>query len=183
MNLSIYHNYNTQKPSFSSLSKYSPINKEDKTTATKSYCNDTYFFRQPNQFEIMRTHLKNNFPNGTHILDYGCSDGEETYSIAMVIEDINKKEKTPLYTITGHDPSTEIIEMANKGKYKVDSWFTPDSFLSKNEPTDSIQLNSYQESFHKHFKPTGEVEKDVEVYNNIFANQKTSDYPRFLKFL
>lgn len=146
---------NNFKLGFASHLGSSYINPNDHTNAMGNYCNDTFFFRDSNQLEFVHQYLKKVFPQGTHIADYGCSDGEETYSLAMIIEEINP-ENNPKYTITAYDPSIRMIKRAKNGEYKIN---IGDNFLiSERKHKLSPRKLVYKKMFHEHFIP---VEKNT----------------------
>ncbi len=85
--------------------------------------NETYFFRENHQFEILIDdvlpiiHENKNSSEPIRILSAPCSSGEEPYSIALhLLEDndlINKRD----FEIVGIDIDSQIIEKANRGLY------------------------------------------------------------------
>lgn len=88
---------------------------------------DTFFFRDLSTLNTMKAYLPNHFPEGTHIADFGCSKGEETRTIEMLLSDINQDKR---YTITGYDPSIGRISEANEGIYHIG--MNEDNFLLTN---------------------------------------------------
>lgn len=78
--------------------------------------NQTLFFRNIETLEFAQKYITNNFPNGTHIADFGCSNGEEAYSLMMLL---NKQNKDKKYTITGYDLSPKVIELAQSGPFEI----------------------------------------------------------------
>ncbi len=85
--------------------------------------NETYFFRENHQFEIMIDdvlpiiHANKKAGEPIRILSAPCSSGEEPYSIALhLLEDddlINKRD----FELVGIDIDSQIIDKANKGIY------------------------------------------------------------------
>lgn len=146
---------------------------------------DTIFFRDSDTLECMKNYLNDNFPDGAHIADFGCSVGEETRSIVMMLDDINKDKK---YTITGFDVVDSKITDAKKGLYTIpyknsdmyDYSFISyyDDFLLKD--TNQIRQSNkilYKKLFDKFFTKIGET-KNKEIrsgqYSDV-ANFKAND--------
>ncbi len=85
--------------------------------------NETYFFRENHQFEILVddvlpiVHANKKSGEPIRILSAPCSSGEEPYSIALhLLEDddlINKRD----FELVGIDIDSQIIEKANRGIY------------------------------------------------------------------
>jgi two-component system CheB/CheR fusion protein len=84
----------------------------------------TGFFREPEAFEALRTHvfpkLCENRPLDAPIRVWipGCSTGEEVYSISIcLLEFLGETHKDPLVKIFGTDLSLAIIEKARAGRF------------------------------------------------------------------
>jgi len=111
---------------------YNISNKNRAQTSFKGYKNESYnlksknamdscihetsFFRNLETLDFAKKYLISNFPQGTNIADFGCSNGEETYSILMLLNKHNKDKK---YKITGYDISPKVINLAQGGPFKV----------------------------------------------------------------
>lgn len=81
---------------------------------------ESHFMRDLESLCFITDYVKNNFPNGTHIADFGCSNGEETYSLATLLSASNKDKK---YKITGYDIAPNVIEDAKTGVFNIGSIF------------------------------------------------------------
>jgi chemotaxis methyl-accepting protein methylase len=92
-------------------------NTTDSSIEKKRLIHTTYLFRDCPTLDFMTEYILKNFPSGTHIADFGCSNGEETYSIATMLAKNNRNLK---YKITGYDLSAEAINEAKKGAYEFD---------------------------------------------------------------
>jgi chemotaxis protein methyltransferase CheR len=81
--------------------------------------NETYFFREPRHFQVLRQHaLQSDSGREFRVWSAACSTGEEAYSAAMVLADC----LTPLnrsWTIQGTDISTRVLERARRGHYSL----------------------------------------------------------------
>lgn len=80
--------------------------------------NDSSFMRNLDSLNFVADYLKKEFPNGTNIADFACSNGEETYSLGVLLYDVNKDKK---YKITGYDVSPKAINDAKKGFISLSS--------------------------------------------------------------
>jgi chemotaxis protein methyltransferase CheR len=80
--------------------------------------NETYFFREPRQFEVL-TGLIDGFPRARplRIWSAACSSGEEVYTLAMVLEELHRVQRGPTWEITGSDISMRMLESARRGIY------------------------------------------------------------------
>lgn len=88
------------------------------------FVNDSSFFRDYKTLKIATDEIKKEFPEGAEILDYACSNGEETISLKCFLDD-------PVYKIIGYDCSTDALKLAKRGVYTVFSnWY--DSYLIQN---------------------------------------------------
>lgn len=92
---------------------------------------DSWFFRDYDTLKTASDEIKSSFPQGAEILDYACSNGEETISLKALLPD----EK---YKIIGFDTSESALKLANRGVYTVfshwyDSFLLPNSFPKKKE--------------------------------------------------
>lgn len=87
--------------------------------------NKTEFFREPAQFEFLKTSLQSQIKENQYqplkIWSAACSSGEEPYTIAMVILEQGDANMIPNYSILATDISTEMLNKAKKAIYKYDS--------------------------------------------------------------
>lgn len=112
------HSYNNKiisqkpQPSFEGLLSCDP----------KTGCPiDSWFFRDYETLSTAAKEIKTAFPNGTRILDFACSNGEEMISLKALLPEKH-------YNIIGYDTSEHALKLAKKGVYTVFSnWY--DSFL------------------------------------------------------
>ncbi len=78
--------------------------------------NETYFFREPNHFEFLRTEVLPRQRNGTplRVWSAASSSGEEAYSIAMLLADTLGDAP---WEIVGSDICTRVLARAVTGHY------------------------------------------------------------------
>ncbi|MFX1420490.1 MAG: CheR family methyltransferase [Promethearchaeota archaeon] len=83
--------------------------------------NYTYFFRNSNIFKNFENYLKVyvNFINRPiHIWSAPCATGDEPYTIAMILDQMKKKDKTfPDFKIVASDIDPVALKVAKKGIY------------------------------------------------------------------
>lgn len=118
---------NFQAPNFTSL----------KTTSENEHKYlGTAFYRDLNTLINVSDLIRQEFPNGTDIMDFACSNGEEAISLYSLINDKNNCK----YKIHCYDTSDKAIKLA---KLNVHSIFngTPDEFLIDKKPLNEIYKN------------------------------------------
>jgi len=81
--------------------------------------NETYFFREPKHFDVLRTGIlpKHKYGNDFRVWSAASSSGEEAYSIAMVMAHelgFNKQ-----WSVLGTDISSRVLDRARKGLYPM----------------------------------------------------------------
>lgn len=112
------------------------------------------FFRDYETLMSAVNMLRENFPNGATILDYGCSDGEEALSLYMLLGTDKKKFK-----IAGIDTDESIIRLANQGVYSIYRG-SADKFLMPEAKKDPTQ-EELAEIFHKTMKHAKEPDEPL----------------------
>ncbi|HRQ57592.1 MAG TPA: protein-glutamate O-methyltransferase CheR [Azoarcus taiwanensis] len=81
---------------------------------------ETYFFREPRHFNVLKERVLPTLPRGSNPLRFwsaASSTGEEAYSLAMVLMD--SLGSTRAWEILGSDISLEVIERAKTGAYSM----------------------------------------------------------------
>ncbi len=93
--------------------------------------NKTDFFREPDHFTFLTSHLlpklsqKKRIPGSKFkVWSAGCSSGEEPYTLAMVLAAYQKDNPWLDFSITATDISTKVLEIAQKGIYNDDRLLT-----------------------------------------------------------
>lgn len=100
--------------------KYSANGKEGDRLVDAITTNETFFFREPQQFDVLVDNvvpriLRERNPSGDiRIWSAACSSGEEPYTISMLM-----REKRPAtrVEITGSDISGKVLDAARRGIY------------------------------------------------------------------
>ena len=126
---------------------YDYITKSGRSLSEKKYLfeaitiNETYFFRNPPQFDALISNIipeiikkkRGVLKNKIRIWSAASSTGEEAFTIAILItEMIKPKFPNTQFEIIGTDINAAVIDTANKGIYKEYSVRnTPDYFLRK----------------------------------------------------
>jgi chemotaxis protein methyltransferase CheR len=83
---------------------------------------ETYFFREPAQFEVLRNRvlpdLRRGLANGgrLRVWSAGCASGEEVYSLAILLEEQGMAD---LATIFGTDISRAALQRAREASYGI----------------------------------------------------------------
>lgn len=132
---------------------------------------DTSFYRDIQTLMFAAHILKQTFPNGTDIMDFACSNGEEAISLYSFLNDTNNNK----YKIYCYDKSDKAVELGQKGIYTVFSPQSYDYFLlpgytlcnTKNEVR-----RCFNEMMHETGKPDYEI-NDIEFINQL---KETSDF-------
>jgi chemotaxis protein methyltransferase WspC len=84
---------------------------------------ETWFFRDAMAFRCVMRRLeaaRNASRGGLRILSIGCSTGEETYSLAMLLRDAGLSSSQ--YLVLGSDISRRSLDFARKGVYTARSF-------------------------------------------------------------
>ena len=91
---------------------------EKQTAVDLLTTNETYFFREPAHFELLRdTIVPRHAGQGPFRLwSAACSSGEEAYSAAMVLADTLGNRR---WEILASDISTQVLEKAKAGRYPM----------------------------------------------------------------
>ncbi len=87
-----------------------------KVQNSKFLIHETAFFRDMKPLEFAKKYIKTNLPANSklNIIDGACSNGEETYTLAMLFCEMKDK-----LHITGFDLSEKCLEKAKKGIFSI----------------------------------------------------------------
>lgn len=105
------------------LEAYKSNSKALDDLATALTTSETYFFRNPNQFNYMLVHLLPDIRalklpfQPIKIWSLGCSHGEEAYSIAMTAKYFNTVSAGVKFNISAGDLNQNNLQTAKKGVY------------------------------------------------------------------
>lgn len=102
--------YNNNPVNFKGRYGTSSIGKQE-------FTHDTRFLRNFPGLEFTADYIKRVFLGGTHIAEFGCSQGQKPYSLMALLSEVNKDKR---YTITGYDIAPNIIEEAKAGGFEID---------------------------------------------------------------
>ena len=139
-------NQQTKNISFSSYNKLNPQNNLSTSTA---------FYLDYPVLEKAANIINKTFPQGTNILIYAGSNGEEALSLNTLLK---HKSKYQIYSI---DPCEDAINYALNGIYAIHPQMS-DSFLT-NEKKDTKQAQ-LSKKFHKYFT---EIKKPKTPIDNV----------------
>lgn len=93
--------------------------------------NETYFFREPKHFDLLREKILPPLKGGrtVRIWSGACSSGEEPYSIAMTLDDCLGEQP---WVLVASDISSRVLEKAKTGHYAMSRIENmPKSYLAK----------------------------------------------------
>lgn len=80
--------------------------------------NETYFFREQQHFDFLRTLLANHQAERPfHVWSAAASTGEEAYSLCMVLTDELGIDGN--WTVSGTDISQSVLQTAARGRYEL----------------------------------------------------------------
>ncbi len=85
--------------------------------------NETYFFRETQQFEVLFEHAFDDLkagaamPGGLRLLSAGCSSGEEVYTLSIIARQNFVRLAGTSLTIDAFDVDTTRVEAARRGEY------------------------------------------------------------------
>lgn len=96
---------------------------------------DTAFYRDMPTLIGFSKLMKEKFPDGADIMDFACSNGEETISLYTLLNNNYSK-----YNIHAYDTSDKALMLANKNLYRI-HFAAYDNFLIKDNISDPIYLN------------------------------------------
>ena len=76
---------------------------------------ETSFFRDPKQFEALARHVLPELPRPVTIWCAGCANGQEPYSVAMLLTELGDNTSRIIAT----DISTQALDRARRGRYSA----------------------------------------------------------------
>ena len=110
-----YNNIKTSSPSFGyyhTVGKYSNDN---------PYFTTTEFFRDDLDWDGVCYYVDNFYKNTpkVNLICYGCSDGEETYSLSLKLKTNLRQNSKKYYPIIAKDIDKDCVNLAKRGRYKI----------------------------------------------------------------
>jgi chemotaxis protein methyltransferase CheR len=86
--------------------------------------NETYFFREPSQFDVLRDRVlpqlfkrrRDQHRDQVTLWSAACSSGEEAYTLAILVKESFPSELSTT-RILGFDLSSEVVDRARAGEY------------------------------------------------------------------
>lgn len=146
---------------------YHGLTKEKQADGSvKTYIHQTSFMRDFSVLDFSQKYIKENFPYGTHIADFACSQGQEAYSIAILLDAANKDKK---YKITGYDTVPSLIKQAKKGAFIFESYGNELMLFDKptalTEPEQECILVT----------PKGNIKHKTKIYKPDYPLEKASE--------
>lgn len=80
--------------------------------------NETYFFREPQHFDLLERELISQRPSSVSVWSAASSFGDEAYSIAMLLSDLQIQGRIgDDWSILGTDISDRVLRSASEGIY------------------------------------------------------------------
>lgn len=76
---------------------------------------ETSFFRDPGQFEALAAHVLPTLPGPVTVWSAGCANGQEPYSLAMVLAESTVSE----WRVIATDVSSRALERTRAGRYRA----------------------------------------------------------------
>lgn len=128
--------------------------------------NETFFFREPQQFdalcnEIVKKVTEKNSIKNIKIWSAACSTGEEPYTIAMIFKE---KFSDMRFEIIASDISNNVLESAKRGIYT--------SYSIRNVPQN--YLFKYFSKSGENYILSSEIKKDVQFKNINLIDEKVT---------
>lgn len=115
----------------------------------QTWCiHETAFFRDIDTMEFAKDYITKKFPKGTHIADFAWSNGEEAYTLLMLLSEQNRDKK---YKVTGYDISKRVLELAESGPFKINYIFT-EGFITQDYLYKDYPRKDFRKLFFDCFK-------------------------------
>ncbi|MDD3013250.1 MAG: hypothetical protein PHC34_06055 [Candidatus Gastranaerophilales bacterium] len=142
----------------------SEINSNSHKNISPQCVHYTYFFRNVETLNFVADYIEENFKNGTNIADFGCSYGQEAYTLAMLIKKHNSDKK---YKITGYDIQPDTIKIAQKGHYKLGG-YGHEIFLLDQTADSNDLIGNLKQLFNESFNQASTNNFDTRV-NDVYT--------------
>ncbi len=141
--------YKKSTPYFypSSFVSFSSLKMRGKTSRN-DFC-DTSFYRDAGTLTAAVDILEKEFPQGTDIMDFACSNGEEAISTYSLFS----PENADKYKFYCYDRYHKVISIANTGIHTIYSRCSSDNFLLKDSASDDGIQNYLKSNFDRLMEP------------------------------
>lgn len=149
-----------------------------KATSEREYMHlGTSFYRDFDTLAKASLYLKEKFPEGTDIMEFAASNGEEAISLHSLINDRNNVK----YKIHCYDVSDKAIKLANLNIHSIFK-NTSDEFLISKENR-SLPLNEMARTFHELMEeiPESDVEINDKDYMDFLRSRDKDFYVKYYK--
>ncbi len=177
-----------QQITFKGVTPIEKLGKDTFVGVRNTLIQETAFFREPELIEFVKQYITTTLKDKhkINIIDGACSKGYETYTIAMMLDDVNKEIK-----ILGLDIGKEAINDAQKGIYFVkqihgneDTVFAykfglaayNDDYLAFSPET---QLSAKEKYYKKKFNEFFEAIPNYKEKRTLFEYIREKLFPRF----
>lgn len=130
--------------------------------------NVTEFFRNPNVFNKIRNNIFPYLSSYPHIKIWcaGCSTGEEPYSLAIILKELNLLDKAQIYAT---DINPFIIEQAKNGIFSEIN--IEKDLKNYNDAGGSYQFKSYFDKVGNNLKVKDEIKDKIVFFEHSLVNQ------------
>src|SRR5665648_13982 len=129
--------------------------------------NVTSFYRDPDYFKVLRTEVfpyLNSFPH-LRIWSVGTASGEEAYSLAILLEELNMLEKCVIYAT---DFNSLVLQKAHNGLYSLPS--LRQAVENHRQAGGSKQLVDYFYINHHYAQIKPSIKKKVVLFHHNLTN-------------
>lgn len=171
MRISAIQNYNQNyHPRENSLGKQPVSFGSLKLKNDENNFSDTCFYRDIPTLRAAEKLLRYSFPNGTIIMDFAGSNGEEAISLYSLLNDSSQTK----YKIYSYDKSKKAVELGKKGIYTVfsananDYFLLPDSKYSKLLKDKNGQVKELRERFLEMMEPVARPAYEINDRNYLY---------------
>ncbi len=138
---------------------------DNKNIASRTLIHETAFFRGVSTLEFIKNHLSKTLTpdNPLRMANFGCSTGEETYTLAMLFNDHPNSLQ-----ITGYDLGEKAIQSAQKGHFPIEPLggrqfydAYKDNYLAFSDHKLSSKQKEYRTLFNSFFKTNSNLYESV----------------------
>lgn len=175
---SIHNFYSNQQPRKTQHRKQAVTFSSLKLKNDENNFSDTCFYRDITTLRAAEKLLRYNFPNGTIIMDFAGSNGEEAISLYSLLNDKSHNK----YKIYSYDKSAKAVSLGQKGIYTVfssnanDYFLLPDSKYTKLLKDKNGQVNELRERFLEIMEPVARPAYEINDRNYLYRLLASPDF-------